>query len=59
MGGVCVKCKYCGHELLRIYGKYYQCKLTALKYPVSEEVFNENLQAGIYHPECLKTQIIE
>jgi len=54
-----MKCQYCGHDLRRIGSKYYQCTLNSLKYPLTEEKFNEYLQAGIWNPECMITQVIE
>jgi len=53
-----VKCQYCGHELKLIGVSYYQCTLNSLKYPLSEEKYNECLQAGIWNPACLLLQKI-
>jgi len=53
-----VKCQYCGHELKLIGVSYYQCTLNSLKYPLSEEKYNEFLQAGIWDPACLLLQKI-
>jgi len=56
--GDIMKCQYCGHDLKHIGSGYYQCTLNSLKYPLSEEKYNEFLQAGLWHPACLLLQKI-
>jgi len=57
--GDTMKCQYCGHDLKHIGMNYYQCTLNSLKYPLSDEKFNEYLQAGFWNPACLLIQIID
>jgi len=53
-----MECQNCGHDLKHIGSGYYQCTLNSLKYALSEEKYNEFLQAGLWHPACLLLQKI-